>query len=70
LNSRPDGYLDRIQSISIEATKAYNARSIGLLDYLDKIRTYQQAQLNRVNLLNNLFNTQQLLNYTTNTRFF
>lgn len=70
LNGRPDGYLDRIQNISIEATKAYNARTIGLLDYLDKIRTYQQAQLNRVNLLNNLFNTQQLLNYTTNTHFF
>ncbi|WP_020604499.1 TolC family protein [Spirosoma spitsbergense] len=70
LNGRPDGYLDRIQTISIEATKAYNARAISLLDYLDKIRTYQQAQLNRINLLNNLFNTQQLLNYTTNTRFF
>ncbi|CAN5344183.1 TolC family protein [soil metagenome] len=70
LNGRPDGYLDRIQNISIEATKAYNARTIGLLDYLDKIRTYQQAQLNNINLLNNLFNTQQLLNYTTNTRFF
>jgi len=68
--SRPAGYLDRIQNISIEATKAYNARTIGLLDYLDKIRTYQQAQLNNINLLNNLFNTQQLLNYTTNTRFF
>ncbi|SFF08280.1 TolC family protein [Spirosoma endophyticum] len=70
LNARPDGYLDRIQNISVEATKAYNARTIGLLDYLDKIRTYQQAQLNNINLLNNLFNTQQLLNYTTNTRFF
>ncbi|MVM37439.1 TolC family protein [Spirosoma sp. HMF3257] len=70
LAARPDGYLDRIQNISVEATKAYNARSIGLLDYLDKIRTYQQAQLNNINLLNNLFNTQQLLNYTTNTRFF
>lgn len=70
LASRPTGYLDRIQNISVEATKAYNARSIGLLDYLDKIRTYQQAQLNNLNLLNNLYNTQQLLNYTTNTRFF
>ncbi|GAB3805897.1 TolC family protein [Spirosoma humi] len=70
LNSRPDGYLDRIQNISVEATKAYNARTIGLLDYLDKIRTYQQAQLNNINLLNNLYNTQQLLNFTTNTRFF
>jgi len=70
LNTLPTGYLDRIQNISVEATKAYNARTIGLLDYLDKIRTYQQAQLNHINLLNNLFNTQQLFNYTTNTRFF
>ena len=70
LNTRPDGYLDRIQNISVEATKAYNARTIGLLDYLDKIRTYQQAQLNNITLLNNLYNTQQLLNFTTNTRFF
>lgn len=69
-NTRPAGYLDRIQNISIEATKAYNARTIGLLDYLDKIRTYQQAQLNNITLMNNLFNTQQLINYTTNTRFF
>lgn len=70
LSARPNGYLDRIQNISIEATKAYNARSIGLLDYLDKIRTYQQAQLNNINLLNNVFQSQQLLNFTTSTRFF
>ncbi|WP_420146516.1 TolC family protein [Spirosoma sp.] len=70
LNARPEGYLDRIQNISIEATKAYNARTIGLLDYLDKIRTYQQAQLNNITLLNNIYNTQQLLNFTTNTRFY
>ena len=70
LTDRPSGYLDRIQNISAEATKAYNARTIGLLDYLDKIRTYQQAQLNNITLQNNLFNTQQLLNFTTNTRFF
>jgi cobalt-zinc-cadmium efflux system outer membrane protein len=69
-NTRPSGYLDRIQNISVEATKAYNARTIGLLDYLDKIRTYQQAQLNTINLRNNLFQSQQLLNYVTNTRFF
>ncbi|MBO0932899.1 TolC family protein [Fibrella aquatilis] len=69
-NTRPPGYLDRIQNISVEATKAYNARVIGLLDYLDKIRTYQQAQLNNINLLNNLFQSQQQLDYVTNTKFF
>jgi cobalt-zinc-cadmium efflux system outer membrane protein len=70
LNTQPAGYQERIQTISAVATQAYNARTIGLLDYLDKIRTYQQAQLNRINLMNNLFNSQQLVNYMTNTRFF
>ncbi|WP_229374693.1 TolC family protein [Fibrella rubiginis] len=70
VNTRPAGYLDRIQNISVEATKAYNARVIGLLDYLDKIRTYQQARLNHINLLNNIFQSQQQLDYVTNTKFF
>ena len=70
LDTQPNGYVDRIQNISVEATKAYNARVISLLDYLDKIRTYQQAQLNQINLLNNIFQAQQQLNYATNTRFF
>lgn len=70
LTTRPDDYLDRIQNISVEATKAYNGRVISLLDYLDKIRTYQQAQLNQINLLNNVFQAQQQLNYATNTKFF
>lgn len=70
LSARPAGYLDRIRNISVEATRAYNARVIGLLDYLDKIRTYQQAQLNQINLQNNLFQSQQLFNYATSTRFF
>lgn len=70
IGTQPDGYLSRIQNISIEATKAYNGRVISLLDYLDKIRTYQQAQLNHINLLNNIFQAQQQINYATNTKFF
>ncbi|GAB3570091.1 TolC family protein [Spirosoma luteolum] len=70
VEGRPAGYLDRIQNLSVEATRAYNVRAIGLLDYLDKIRTYQQAQLNNINLQNNLFQAQQQFNYATNTRFF
>lgn len=68
--SRPADYMARIENVSEEATRAYNARVIGLLDYLDKIRTYQQAQLNNINLQNNLFKTQQLFDFVTNTRFF
>ena len=66
----PADYTARLQNISFEATKAYNSRTIGLLDYLDKIRTYQQGQLTLINLRNNVFQTQQLFNYVTNTRFF
>ena len=70
VNTRPPGYLDRIQNISVEASRAYNNRVIGLLDYLDKIRTYQQARLNDINLLNNIFQSQQQLDFVTNTKFF
>jgi len=68
--SNPADYQARLQNISAEATRSYNNRVISLLDYLDKIRTYQSAQLNLINLQNNLFQTQQLFNYVTNTRFF
>ena len=68
--SNPTDYQARLQNISVEATRSYNNRVISLLDYLDKIRTYQSAQLNLINLQNNLFQTQQLFNYVTNTRFF
>jgi cobalt-zinc-cadmium efflux system outer membrane protein len=66
----PADYTTRLQNVSVEATKAYNNRTIGLLDYLDKIRTYQQGQLNLINLRNNIYQAQQLLNYAANTRFF
>jgi cobalt-zinc-cadmium efflux system outer membrane protein len=71
-NSRPPDLLNhsQIQQIATDATRLYNARTISLLDYLDKIRVYQQAQLNDINLDNNLYQSQQLFNYVTNTRFF
>ncbi|NDU97388.1 TolC family protein [Spirosoma terrae] len=69
-NTLPADYLSRVQNISVEATQTYNARVIGLLDYLDKIRTYQSALLNYITLQNNIFQAQQQVNYTTNTRFF
>jgi outer membrane protein, heavy metal efflux system len=63
-------YKNGLKNISTEAVKNYNSRTIGLLDYLDKIRTYKSAQLNLINLRNNLFQSQQELNYVTNSRFF
>lgn len=69
-NSLPADYLNRVETIAQEATKTYHARIIGLLDYLDKIRTFQSAQLNYLALQNNIFQAQQQLNYTSNARFF
>ncbi|GAB3754996.1 TolC family protein [Spirosoma pomorum] len=66
----PPDYLSQLQNISVEATKAYNNRVISLLDYLDKIRTHQSGILNYIALQNNIFQAQQQLNFTTNTRFF
>ena len=69
-NSLPAGYRESLQDISAEATKNYNRKTIGLLDYLDKIRTYKQARLRLIDLQNNTFQAQQFLNFATNTRFF
>ncbi len=69
-NSLPVEYQSSLQNISREATQNYNRRVINLLDYLDKIRTYRQAQLRLIDLQNNLFQSQQYLNFVTNTRFF
>ncbi len=69
-NALPPDYLSQLQNISVEATLAYNNRVIGLLDYLDKIRTYQSGLLNYIALQNNIFQAQQQLNFTTNSRFF
>ena len=66
----PEDYRRGLQNISTEATINYNRKVINLLDYLDKIRTYKQAQLNLINLQNNLFHAKQYFNFVTNTRFF
>ncbi len=63
-------YRDNLQNISTEAIKNYNRKVINLLDYLDKIRTYKQAQINLITLENNIFLQQQYFNYVTNTKFF
>jgi cobalt-zinc-cadmium efflux system outer membrane protein len=66
----PADYRASLQNISREATQNYNRRVINLLDYLDKIRTYRQAQLRLIDLQNNIFQSQQYLNFVTNTKFF
>ncbi len=66
----PTTYRERLQTIASEATRSYNSRAISLLDYLDKIRTFEQGQLNLINLQKSLYQAQQQVNFVTNTRFF
>jgi cobalt-zinc-cadmium efflux system outer membrane protein len=66
----PGSYNTSLQNISKEAAKSYNRQLISLLDYLDKIRTYKNAQLNLIDMEKNYFQSRQYFNYVTNSKFF
>ncbi|WP_159467721.1 TolC family protein [Dyadobacter sp. 3J3] len=63
-------YLQSIEEISKNATEDYAKRIIDLVSYIDKIRAYRDAQVNLIDLQNDLFQAQQLLNFVTNTKTF
>jgi cobalt-zinc-cadmium efflux system outer membrane protein len=63
-------YEQSLQDISQSATEGYNRRTIGLLDYLDKIKTARNAQLNLYLLQQTLFLSQEYINFTTNSKIF
>lgn len=48
-------YLSRLSELSRQADRAYRNRTISLLDYLDKFRTYKTGTTNQLNLQENLF---------------
>ncbi|GLU52521.1 TolC family protein [Dyadobacter frigoris] len=63
-------YLQSIEEISKNATEDYAKRIIDLVSFIDKIRAYRDAQVNLIDLQNDLFQAQQLLNFVTNTKTF
>lgn len=63
-------YLQSIEEISKNATDDYAKRIIDLVSFIDKIRAYRDAQLNLIDLKNDLFQAQQQLNFVTNTKTF
>jgi cobalt-zinc-cadmium efflux system outer membrane protein len=63
-------YEQNLQDISQSATESYNKRTIGLLDYLDKIKTARNAQLNLFNLQQSLSLSREFINFTTNSKVF
>ncbi len=64
------GYEINLQNISTQATDNYNKRIIGLLDYIDKSRTYRDAKLNLIHLQNNFLQSKAYINYTSNSHIF
>ncbi|MBE9463187.1 TolC family protein [Dyadobacter subterraneus] len=63
-------YLESIEEISKNATEDYAKRIIDLVSFIDKIRAYKDAKTNLIDLQNDLFQAQQLLNFVTNTKTF
>ncbi len=63
-------YEQNLLDISQSATESYNKRTIGLLDYLDKIKTARNAQLNLFNLQQSLSLSREFINFTTNSKVF
>lgn len=65
-----DDYLRRIEEVNLNARKNYAARTIDLVSFIDKIRAYKDAKLNQILLNNSVFQTQQQLNFVTNSKIF
>lgn len=65
----PD-YIQNIQEISKNATEDYGKRIIDLVSFIDKIRSFKNAQLNLIDMQNTVFQAKQQINYVTNTKTF
>jgi len=65
-----DDYLRRIEEVNVNARKNYAARTIDLVSFIDKVRAYKDAKLNQIQLSNSLFQSQQQLNFVTNSKIF
>jgi cobalt-zinc-cadmium efflux system outer membrane protein len=63
-------YEQSLQDISQSATDNYHKRAIGLLDYLDKIKTARNAQLNLFSLQQSLSISRESINFITNSKIF
>lgn len=66
---QPD-YVASLKNLNLEAIANYNKRTIGLIDFMDKINTYINAQINLIDVRDNLYRTQQTINYVSNSKFF
>jgi len=63
-------YQHNFQTIINEAIKSYQERVIGLLDFIDKIRTYENGQLNIIDTELNYFLSKLTINFVSNTEIY
>jgi cobalt-zinc-cadmium efflux system outer membrane protein len=64
------GYEHNFQTIINEAIKSYQERVIGLLDFMDKIRTFENGQLNIIDTELNYFLSKLNVNFVSNTEIY
>ncbi|GAC1372738.1 MAG: TolC family protein [Hymenobacter sp.] len=63
-------FVASIQDVSRNATRDYQLRLIDLVNFIDKIRAYKDAQLHLIDVGNRLELAKQQVNYVTNTPVF
>jgi outer membrane protein, heavy metal efflux system len=64
------GYVKNINDILLQAILRYQERVINLLDFIDKIRTFESGQLNVIDIEFNIFLSMRYLNFVTNSNFY
>jgi outer membrane protein, heavy metal efflux system len=65
-----NAYKESLKNILDEAISRYQQRVISLLDFIDKIRTYENSQINLIDLEVDYFLSRANLNYVTNSQFY
>jgi cobalt-zinc-cadmium efflux system outer membrane protein len=66
---RPD-YIESLQEIGKNAIQDYQKRIIDQVSFMDKWKSYKEGQLSLIQLQTALYQSQQNINYVTNTRIF
>jgi outer membrane protein, heavy metal efflux system len=63
-------YVESINNILSQAILRYQERVINLLDFIDKVRTFESGQMNLIDIQLNIFLSMHYLNFVTNSNFY
>ncbi|WP_045457594.1 TolC family protein [Sporocytophaga myxococcoides] len=59
-----------LDQILLKAVQLYESKTIGILDFMDKIRTYENGKMDLYEIEYNLIISQMQINYVTNSNFY